>query len=133
MMNIIKYIGLPYKVNGTVPDGADCWTLVKAFSKSELGLDLPAFFYDEDSLIADASKHIENEMHLGRRWTKIDEPNIGDILIFRIRGIASHCGIYLGNGDFLHTLKGRNSTCEILDGAWKQCLVGVYRWCPDNV
>lgn len=131
-MNVTKYIGLPYKVNGEYPAGADCWTLVKAFSKNELGVELPEFLYDAENLIKNASEHIKYETSLGKRWCKINEPEIGDVLILRIRGLASHCAIYVGNGDFLHTLEGRQATCESLHGIWKQSLVGIYRWCPDD-
>jgi hypothetical protein len=35
-MNLLPYIGVPYKPRGAMPNAADCWTLIRAFAEVEL-------------------------------------------------------------------------------------------------
>jgi cell wall-associated NlpC family hydrolase len=66
---------------------------------------------------------------LGWMWKKVDEPELGDVLIFRIKGNETHCGIYLQDGDFLHSLQGRMSCIENLnDSNWSRRHTRTYRW-----
>jgi cell wall-associated NlpC family hydrolase len=125
-INITPYIGLPYKVREM-----DCWQLIRKFAKEQLGLYYPDFLYDVDNITPQSATHIETETSLGKRWKKVDEPQLGDVIIFRMRGIACHCGVYISEGNFLHTLKGRESSYESLDSYWKQSVVNIYRWSPD--
>ncbi len=120
---MVHYIGVPYK-----PREMDCWQLVRKFASEQLGLEYPNFFYDIENIAEQSAKHIENETSLGSRWDRVSDPVIGDVIIFRIRGLACHCGVYVDDGNFLHTLKGRSSSYEALDGYWKQSIVGIYRW-----
>ena len=120
---VVPYIGIPYK-----PREMDCWQLVRKFAQEQLGLAYPDFMYDAENITAQSESHIKAETTLGKRWQKVDEPILGDVLIFRIHGLACHCGVYVDDGNFLHTLKGRSSAYEALDGYWEQSLVGIYRW-----
>ena len=122
---VIPYIGIPYE-----PKKMDCWQLIRKFAKEQLGLTYPDFLYDVEHINSQSAQHIKNETSLGKRWEMVNDPIIGDVIIFRIRGLACHTGIYLGDGDFLHTLKGRESSYENIDGYWKQSLIGFYRWRP---
>jgi cell wall-associated NlpC family hydrolase len=124
---IIPYIGIPYE-KGTM----DCWQLIRKFAREQLNLHYPNFMYDIEHITEESAEHIKHETSLGRRWIKVIDPVIGDILIFRLRGLACHTGIYLGDGNFLHTLQGRESSFESLGSYWKQSLVGIYRWRPDE-
>lgn len=130
MMNpqaIVPYIGLPYE-----PRKMDCWQLIRKFAREQLGREYPDFLYDVENISNQSVEHIKSETTLGRRWMKVSDPQLGDVLIFRVRGLACHTGIYLGEGNFLHTLQGRASAYESLEGYWKQSLVGIYRWCADE-
>lgn len=123
---VTPYIGLPYQ-----PRIMDCWQLIRKFAQEQLGLVYPDFMYDAENITAQSASHIKAETTLGKRWQKVDQPILGDVIIFRIKGIAGHCGVYIGEGSFLHTLKGRESSYELLDGYWKQAIVAIYRWNPN--
>lgn len=127
-MTLAKYIGVPYQPRGVFPDAADCYTLIKAYAFLELGEHWPDFMYDIDTYrLEEATAHIIREMELGHRWTKLTQPERGAMLIFLLNGFPTHCGIYLGDGDFLHTLAGRTSCLERLE-TWQKSLVGIFRW-----
>ena len=127
-MELIKYIGLPYKIGET-----DCWALVKLFAKQELNKELPEYMYSFDEtcydVIADKTNKLADGFMPG--WTKqaLSNIEIGDLLTFRVYGRETHCGVYVGDGDFLHTMQGRNSCLEKINNmSWKHRLTGVYRY-----
>jgi cell wall-associated NlpC family hydrolase len=127
MCNVNRYLGIPYLPKGRTLEACDCWGLCLLFGKNELGIEYPEFMYDFDSYIDEAVGLIKSETALGGRWKSVDEFIPGDILIFRVRGQLVHCGVYIGNGDFLHTLKGRLSCVENLC-EWKLRFTGAYRF-----
>lgn len=121
------WVGIPYCINATPPDGADCYTLAKAYAREELGQEWPAYLYDAGHLLHSANGLIAVEMHEHGRWLKQERPAHGDLLILRIAGLSAHCAIYLGAGDMLHTMKGKASCVERLE-AYADSLTGVFRW-----
>ena len=127
-MKLADWVGLEYN-----DESLNCYDLVRQFALVELGKEYPEYLFDVDSLLEDSEEWIKKEQsNLGRRWLEVETPEVGDLLIFRIRGSVSHIGIYVGFGNFLHSLRGRNSTIEDLAGYWKQSLVGIYRWIGDH-
>jgi cell wall-associated NlpC family hydrolase len=123
-MNLTPYVGREYKA-----DGQNCYDICVEFAKNELDMHLPQYCYDSDSLIDDCEIHIRKERSmLGKRWIQVEDPDVGDLLIFRIKGRATHCGICVSPDMFLHSLEGRNSTIEDIHGYWEQALVGAFRW-----
>jgi len=115
-MQLIPYIGIPYKPRGVYPASADCWTLIHAFAANELGLHFPEFMYDVNFLQETAAQRIMEEVGpMGRRWTKVEVDRLGDIILFRMRGLISHCAISIGDSLMLHTLDGRMSCIEPFD------------------
>lgn len=122
-MNVIEYIGIPYGIPDT-----DCWGIVRKFAAEQLGKDYPQYFYDISNNEAMAQTVISMVDSLGL-WRKVDDQQPGDVLIFRIKGVETHCGIYLENGDFLHSLQGRMSCIENLnDSNWSRRHTRTYRW-----
>jgi cell wall-associated NlpC family hydrolase len=73
---------------------------------------------------------IKSAQHgLGASWTKVEVPQHGDIVTFRIMGHEIHCGIMLNGSEFLHSLKGRMSCIEDLSHInWRTRLTGVFRY-----
>jgi cell wall-associated NlpC family hydrolase len=127
-MEVNRFIGIPYIDKGRTFAGCDCWGLVDLFYREQLSIQLP----DYTAVYAGAADVSGNEVLLmvGRSaWKPVDEPAIGDLFLFRILGYACHVGIALGDGDFLHVLRGRNSTAEPLDSfTWRNAKEGAYRW-----
>lgn len=128
-MNIVRYIGIPYKERGRDFTGADCWGICRMVAKDLLYIDLPEYFYSEADLLQDAEKLIAEN---SPRWTKVEEDfKPGDIHIFRIKGHETHCGIHLMQKEFLHSLPGRDSCIETLtDINWVHRKTGSFRWVP---
>jgi cell wall-associated NlpC family hydrolase len=124
------YIGIPYIPKGRAFDGADCWGVCLLYAKHILSIDLPEFFYTSSAMLRYAAMYAEIEPEQPR-WQLVDKAQVGDIHLFRIGGYTTHCGIHIGNNDFLHTLIGRESCIESVDSIqWRDCLRGTYRYVP---
>lgn len=129
-MSTNQYIGIPYVIGGESLEGADCYGIAKLYSKNELGKILPTYMYSNLDNEAVAELAIKSAQHgLGASWTKVEVPQHGDIVTFRIMGQEIHCGIMLNGSEFLHSLKGRMSCIEDLTHVnWKHRLTGVFRY-----
>lgn len=87
-------VGTPYVYGGTDYSGFDCSGFVGYVYKYGVGKNLPR-----------TSRGMSDfAMHLGR-----NELKPGDIVFFdtSLKGRINHCGIYLGNGKFIHASSGR--------------------------
>jgi len=129
-MSTLKYLGIPYIVCGESFEGADCWGLCRLYSKHELHKELPKYMYSNLDNEAVAEVAIKAAFHgLGDKWEKVDTPQHGDIVTFRIFGHEVHVGIMLNSTEFLHSLKGRESCIEDLTHVnWSHRKTGVFRW-----
>ena len=128
MESLIKYITIPYKSHGREFDGIDCWGLVYLIYLHELGISLPTYSEDYESI---ADSEVIGAL-IGRekvKWAKIDVPQKFDTVLIRMKGFPMHCGIYIGDGKFMHCLKGVNTTVEKIEASsWKSRIVGFYRY-----
>ena len=129
-MSTNQYIGIPYVIGGESFDGADCYGIAKLYSKNELNKTLPTYMYSNLDNEAVAEIAIKMARHsLGDAWTKVETPQHGDVITFRIMGLEIHCGIMINATEFLHSLKGRQSCIEDLSNInWKHRLTGVFRY-----
>ena len=127
-MNLAKYIGLPYAPQGRSRQHVDCYGLVYVVYRDEIGVVLPTYTddYDDPDNSEEVSQAIER--HAGS-WKKVLVPQVLDVLVFNMRGLPAHCGLYIGNGDFLHSMKGTATCIERLNSiTWAKRLAGCYRW-----
>lgn len=129
-MQLLRYIGIPYRLKESSFTGADCWGLCMLFAKNELKIEFPKYFYDVETYIEEAEHHINFEKNeLGKRWKSVKIPDLGNICLFRINGHEAHCGIHLSDKLFLHTLKGRSSCIEEFSHInWSHRHCGSYKW-----
>ena len=113
MANISDLIGVPY-VNGgrSVAEGLDCWGLVREYYWRE-GVDLPEILIDAENTKA--------------RWQELSEPEIGCVILMRLIGnpLPSHCGVYLGYGEFVHAIAPAVQVDRLL--RWGPRVVGFYK------
>ena len=105
----LRYQGVPYVYGGTTPQGFDCSGFIQ-YVMREAGLDVPRTTYAQYGAGAQVAKQ-----HL--------QP--GDLVFFACGGAAaSHAGIYLGNGKFVHADATDGVTVDDLNsGYW----AGVYQ------
>lgn len=82
-----KQIGVPYVSGGTTPKGFDCSGFLQ-YVFAQNGMDIPRL--------------ADEQYHLGKK-ASASQLVAGDLVFFDTDGTGvSHCGIYLGNNDFIH-------------------------------
>lgn len=88
LQEAFTYLGVPYVWAGNTRNGLDCSAFVKNVYQS-LGVNLP--------------RHSGDQARVGQPVSG-DQLRPGDRLYFAMKGgnTVSHCGIYLGNGYFIH-------------------------------
>ncbi len=104
-------IGTPYLYGGTSPKGFDCSGLVQ-FVYKQVGIFLPR------------TSHAQYQS-----LTKIDHPEVGDLVFFAYDKHINHVGIYVGNNKMLHA-PSSNKHVEIasLDSPyWQKRYAGARR------
>lgn len=126
MTDLSRYIGIPYRTGARGPDAVDCAGLVMQFYRHELGIELPAIFYGEEISREGMAAIADDGLRSGQ-WIKIDQPSVGDVLVFRMFGQPTHVGVYIGGDDFLHSVEGKDSCIERVS-SWGSRLIGVLRW-----
>lgn len=129
MINVNKYIGIPYLVNGRDINAVDCYGLVHLIYKNELGINLPSFAEDD----IDANRTQELIAQYKEGWEPSANIQAGDVVIFRILGIEAHIGLAIDSERFIHARIGYNSAIERFDSSkWKTRFVGSYKYSPKN-
>lgn len=120
-MNIARYVGQQYELRG-------CWELLRRVYLQELGIELPT--YAEQAPDMDRVKLgalIEDER---TAWLEIPkgQERATDAVLFNVMGHASHIGVVIGGGRFLHARPGANACIEsYLGPLWGRRVHGFYR------
>ena len=111
--NALQYIGVPYVFGGTSPYGFDCSGFTQ-YAFSAAGYNLPR--------MADSQYYA---------FRKVSSGNLqpGDLVFFSTYASgASHVGIYVGNGQFIHAGTSTGVTVSALwEGYWGARYIGAAR------
>lgn len=87
-IHAVGLVGTPYRHGGNTPDGGfDCSGLIRYVYKTGAGVTAPRTV----SMLADWGQAIP-----------ADALQTGDLVVFTLGGVASHAGIYVGEGRFVH-------------------------------
>lgn len=103
MESINKYIGIPYKFNGTSFDGVDCLGLCRLFYREHGWIEIDDGLPIDKDWMKNAARRIVRWFGANFEKTRNpDDMSFGDICIFLING-ELHFGIYLEYGKLLST------------------------------
>jgi cell wall-associated NlpC family hydrolase len=114
VQSALKYTGVPYVWGGSSCNGLDCSGFVKTVY-SEIGVNLPRVSRDQANVGAPVT------------W---DDLQAGDRLYFACKGPeVDHCGIYMGNGLFIHSSVRRGGVAvdNLTSGFFARTLVAARR------
>ena len=106
-----QYIGTPYAFGGTTPKAFDCSGYLQyVFAKN--GINIP--------------RTADEQYKLGLRTNSSKQLVPGDLVFFTTyEPGASHCGIYLGDGEFIHASSSRGVRVDALsDTYWAPRYLG---------
>ncbi len=105
-----KYIGVPYTSGGTTPKGFDCSGYVQ-YVFNQNGIKIP--------------RTADVQYTLGKKST-LRALETGDLVFFHTDSDSAitHCGIYLGDGKFIHASSSKGVRVdELSNGYWKEAFV----------
>lgn len=111
MIDVGKYIRIPFLDRGRDFDGCDCIGLVLLVFRTEYGIELPDPAYHLDLSSEEIARLIDVNQPLFNA-VKIEPPKEGDIVLVWKNGYPSHVGIYLEDGRMLHVTERLGTLCE---------------------
>lgn len=129
--SITSYIGRPYK--GTNPAGLDCWELVREVYQHCYGVTIPLTYDIAGDAVLQVSRALLRQARNGELWEPLQTPQAPSVILLANHPdhpqLVNHCGIYIGNGCFLHARKATGSVIErISSPVWSPKIRGYYRW-----
>jgi cell wall-associated NlpC family hydrolase len=128
-MDLSAYVGIPWLERGRDRDGCDCWGLLAMAYREQLGVSLPSFrddyqtLEDADAVVALIEGHMGpwHEVEVGRERS-------GDALLMTIAGRPRHVGVIASPGLVLHIEIGAGSLIESYRGfRLHRRIAGFYR------
>lgn len=127
MFKTLPYLKIPYRHNGDIFDGCDCYGLISLIYREELGIQLTPFkAYDTYKELADdyCINHAEDEFFP----IEMDELQPYDVLLIQTdRPAPTHITLYIGDGKIIHiSAQTRRTQVERLN-TWKDRVRGCYR------
>ena len=93
----------------------DCYSLVRDYYYQEYNIVLPTIPFEDDWW--DKGLNYFDDLYDSFGFVEVEDLKAGDLIIFKIRdNVPNHCGVYLGEGVFLHHAIHRLSCRESIYG-----------------
>ena len=121
LMEIIKYLNVPYKYGGNSKSGIDCSAFTQNIYKSTLSVNL--------------SRSAREQYKQGEVISDVDDLQFGDLVFFDTRSSVSpgHVGIYIGDELFAHASTKKGVTISSLKHTYyKDRFMGSRRIKPEG-
>lgn len=126
-MTLADYIGIPFEEHGRSHRGVDCYGLVMLVMFEVYGVttrDYTDYRSARPRDCADLFRGAQREME----WVKVPNPVEGDVVLLNILGMPAHCGLYLGNGEFIHASHAAGVCRDRLAAPlWARRIAGYFR------
>lgn len=131
ILNVDKYIGVPFVDGGRDIHGADCWGLLCLIYKDLFDVELPDYSisaFDTEEVVKTMS--YESKVH---NWCEVEDYQAGDIIAMamhpRYTDMVNHVGLFLGRSSFIHTQKTTGAIISPVNHmVYGQRIQGAYRW-----
>ena len=125
MLNLQRYLQIPYGWNGRSFEACDCYGLVILYYQEELGIELADYEHGRQNYLQFAnSEYLIEKAH--REFVEVKEAKAHDVLLIRNQSeTPNHCGIVL-NQRFLHCLEGVGCATSKIS-TWRKAIHGIYR------
>ncbi len=121
LMEIIKYLNVPYQYGGNSKSGIDCSAFTQNIYKNSLSVNL--------------SRSAREQYKQGEIISDVDDLQFGDLVFFDTRSGVSpgHVGIYIGDELFAHASTKKGVTISSLNHAYyKDRFMGSRRIEPEG-
>ncbi len=127
-MNWSDFVGIPETNLGRDRSGVDCWGLYRLALSEVHGIDLPSYASDYrcSRERAQAAAVAKGEL-VQRPWVEVTKRQPFDLLLFKMRGHASHVGCVVDARHMLHTEPGAASVIVKINDQWTRRLRGIFR------
>ena len=131
MIDVSKYIGIPFRDGGRGWDGLDCWGLVLLAWKEEMGVSMPDMGDEYSSAFARGDVSGLFGKYTSQNWnedvTALPRRPL-DVLVFRFGPFELHAGLWVAPGEMLHVMQGMETAVERYDGfKWSKRLSRILR------
>lgn len=127
MLDVRRFLAIPYKHKGRDYQGCDCYGLILLFFRDVLNKKLfdVEEEYDKNWTFKNKDYFIEN---YHKQFEKIEKPEKYDIVLFQNRqGVANHGGVVLGYGKFIHCCRDGVLMDSYNREGWRRRINGFYR------
>jgi len=127
---VSQYVGLEFEERGRGPH-FDCWGLLRAIYREQFQIDLPSYAEDYRTTTDDQEIRALVQRESQDHWQALalDQIQVGDVLMFRMRAQPMHAGLCVGAPWFVHCTKGIGSAIERWDSSlWAHRITGAFRY-----
>lgn len=124
-----QYVGKPFMDGGRGPDAYDCWGVVQAVYRDQLGIDLPGY----GEISAANLLRVRRQIAAGadaEPWLPVTDPREFDVAVMRLpsgRG-HGHVGVMIDAHNVLHSEGASGVAVDRIDAATiRNRIMGYWR------